>query len=87
MSGVRVEEAKPLTSMPFILTSFNTDKKNLRSKFARTAYSARTSPEEKLGAFQQYMLETYDSQNKMFETLNNAKTATLKAKFRQVFEP
>ena len=87
MSGVRVEEAKPLTSMPFILTSFNTDKKNLRSKFARTAYSARTSPEEKLGAFQQYMLETYDSQNKMFETLNNAKTLGItKSKLRRILE-
>ena len=87
MSGVRVEEAKPLTSMPFILTSFNTDKKNLRSKFARTAYSARTSPEEKLGAFQQYVLETYDSQNKMFETLNNAKTLGItKSKLRRILE-
>ncbi len=87
MSGVRVEEAKPLTSFPFILTSFNTDKKNLRSKFARTAYSARTSPEEKLGAFQQYVLETYDSQNKMFQTLQNAETLGIsKFKLKKLLE-
>jgi len=72
MSGVRVEEAKPLSSMPFILTSFNGDKNNMRSKFARKAYSARTSPEVKLGAYQQYLLESYDSQNKMFKTINDA---------------
>jgi hypothetical protein len=48
--------------MPFILTSFNGDKNNMRSKFARKAYSARTSPEVKLGAYQQYLLESYDSQ-------------------------
>jgi hypothetical protein len=55
MSGVRVEDAKPLSSMPFILTSFNGDKKNMRSKFARNAYSARTGAEQKLGAYVQYI--------------------------------
>ena len=87
MSGVRVEEAKPLTSFPFILTSFNNDKKNLRSKFSKKAYSARTSPEEKLGAFQQYILETYDSQNKMFQTLQNAETLGIsKFKLKKLLE-
>ena len=37
MSGVRVQEAKPLASMPFILTSYNKDKQaigiNLLEKF------------------------------------------------------
>ena len=87
MSGVRVEEAKPLSSFPFILTSFNNDKKNLRSKFSRKAYSARTSPEEKLGAFQQYILETYESQNNMFQTLQNAETLGIsKFKLKKLLE-
>ena len=73
MSGVRVEDAKPLSSMPFILTSFNGDKKNMRSKFARNAYSARTGAEQKLGAYVQYMLESYDSQNRLYTTIENAK--------------
>jgi hypothetical protein len=30
MSGIRVEEAKPKTSMPFIITAFNEDKKKYR---------------------------------------------------------
>ena len=87
MSGVRIEEAKPLSSMPFILTSFNNDKKNLRSKFARKAYSARTSPEEKIGAYSQYILETYDSQNKLYMTIENAKVLGLSSsKIKKILE-
>ena len=87
MSGVRVEDAKPLSSMPFILTSFNSDKKNMRSKFARKAYSARTSPEEKLGAYVQYTLENFDSQNKLYLTLKNAETLGVsKTKLRRILE-
>jgi len=73
MSGVRVEEAKPLTSMPFIITSYNRDKQNIRSKFSRDAYSARTSPENKLAAFKTYAVETFKSQQAMYNTLEDAK--------------
>jgi len=87
MSGVRVEDAKPLSSMPFILTSFNGDKKNMRSKFARKAYSARTSAEEKIGAYVQYTLENFDSQNKLYLTLKNAETLGVsKTKLRRILE-
>ena len=87
MSGVRVEDAKPLSSMPFILTSFNSDKKNMRSKFARKAYSARTSAEEKIGAYVQYTLENFDSQNKLYLTLKNAETLGVsKTKLRRILE-
>ena len=72
LSGVRVEEAKPLSSVPFILTSYGKDKSNIRSKFSRKAYSARTTPEEKLGAFSQYVKESYDSQNKMYQIIEDA---------------
>ena len=87
MSGVRVEDAKPLSSMPFILTSFNGDKKNMRSKFARTAYSARSNAEQKLGAYVQYMLESFDSQNKLYTTLKNAETLGVsKSKLKKILE-
>jgi len=87
MSGVRVEDAKPLSSMPFILTSFNGDKKNMRSKFARTAYSARSSAEKKLGAYVQYTLESFDSQNKLYITLKNAETLGVsKSKLKKILE-
>jgi hypothetical protein len=87
MSGVRVEDAKPLSSMPFILTSFNGDKKNMRSKFARTAYSARSGAEQKLGAYVQYTLESFDSQNKLYITLKNAETLGVsKSKLKKILE-
>ena len=44
---------------------FDSDKKDIRSKFARKGYSARTTPEEKLAAYQVYLSESYDSQNKL----------------------
>ena len=73
--------------MPFILTSFNGDKKNMRSKFARKAYSARTGVEQKLGAYVQYMLESYDSQNRLYTTLENAKTLGIsKNKLKKILE-
>ena len=87
LSGVRVEEAKPLASVPFILTSYNKDKSSLRSKFSRTAYSARTSPEEKLGSFSQYIKESYDSQNKMFQTIEDAQSLGIsKRELKKLFE-
>ena len=72
MSGIRVQEVKPLSSMPFILTSYNKDKQNVGSKFARTAYSAASTPEEKISAFKDYLLESFDSQQKMYTTLRDA---------------
>ena len=74
MSGVRIEEAKPLSSMPFIINSFNGDKKNINQKFSRTAYSAASSPEEKIAAYKDAIVESFDSQNKMFTTLRDAES-------------
>lgn len=87
MSGVRIEEAKPLSSMPFILTSFNRDKQNIRSKFSKEAYSARTSPENKLAAFKTYALENFQSQNEMYRTLRDAENLGIrKSKLRNLLE-
>jgi hypothetical protein len=71
MSGIRVQEVKPLSSMPFILTSYNRDKQNIGSKFSRNVYSANTSPEEKISAWKDYLLESFDSQQKMYRTLKD----------------
>ena len=87
LSGVRVEEAKPLASVPFILTSYNKDKSNMRSKFSRKAYSARTTSEEKLGAYAQYVVESYDSQNKMFQTIEDAQSLGIREReLKKLFE-
>lgn len=74
MSGIRVQEVKPLSSMPFILTSYTKDRTSIGSKFAREAYSANTTPEQKIGAWKSYVLESYDSQQKMYNTLRDAES-------------
>ena len=87
MSGVRIEEAKPLSSMPFIMTSYNRDKQNVRSKFSRTAYSARSTPENKLAAYKTYALETFKSQNALYQTIEDAKTLGIsRSKLQDILE-
>ena len=73
MSGVRVQEVKPLASMPFILSSFSKDKQNIGGKFAREVYSAKTTPEEALSSWKTYVMESYDSQTKLYNTIRDAK--------------
>ena len=77
MSGIRVEETKPLASMPFIMNSYNRDKQSISSSFAKQAYSARTSMEDKLGAYSKYVSQSFDSQNKMFQLLKDAEAMGL----------
>ena len=72
MSGLRVEEAKPLSSMPFLINSFQKDGQNINSKFSRSVYSAANTPEEKIAAYKQFLLESYTSQNRMFTTIKDA---------------
>lgn len=72
MSGIRVEEAKPLSSMPFIITSFNQDKRNIGSKFSSLAYNAGSSQEEKIDAYKNFILDSFNSQNKLYQTLKDA---------------
>jgi hypothetical protein len=87
MSGVRVEESKPLASIPFILTSFNKENQIIKNEFSRVAYSAAASPETKLSAFERYVLKSYDSQSKMFTTLRDAETLGLsKQKLKKSLE-
>ena len=72
MSGVRVEEAKPKTSMPFIITAFNEDKKNIGSKFSSLVYNAGSSQEEKIDAYKNFILDSFNSQNKLYQTIKDA---------------
>jgi hypothetical protein len=87
LSGVRVDEAKPLASMPFIVTSFNDDKKNIRSKFAKDVYNAASSPESKLAAYKTYLIESFQSQRNMYNTLNDARNLGIsKSKLSNLLE-
>ena len=72
MSGVRIQEVKPLASMPFIVTSFGKDKQNINSKFSRIAYSTNTTPEQKVGAFVENIQNSFISQKRLYQTIQDA---------------
>ena len=71
-SGVRIQEAKPLASMPFILTSYSKDRENIGVKFSSVAYSPAATQEQRIKAFRDFFVESYDSQTKMYQTLKDA---------------
>ena len=71
LSGIRVQEVKPLNSMPFIITSYNKDRNALNRKFASIAYSAGSSPEEIVASYKDHMKKTFDSQKKMYQVLTD----------------
>ncbi len=73
-TGVRIENAKPLASMPFIVTSYNKDKQNVDRKFAEIAYRPSATMEQRLDAYKNYLTEAYDSQNKMYQTLKDGQS-------------
>jgi hypothetical protein len=70
-TGIRMEDAKPLASMPFIVTSYNKDKQNVDRKFAEIAYRPSATMEQRLDAYTKYLTESYDSQNKMYQVLKD----------------
>ena len=73
-TGIRIEDAKPLASMPFIVTSYNKDKQNVDRKFAEIAYKPSTTIEQRLDAYRKYLSESYDSQNKMYQVLKDGQS-------------
>lgn len=72
LSGVRVQEVKPMASMPFIITSFGKDQRNINTKFSRLAYSPNTSAEQKLSAYKNAMLDSFYSQKQLYQTFLDA---------------
>ena len=80
LAGVRVEEAKPLNSMPFIITSYGKDKQNIRREFGRNAFRADNTPEQRLAAFKEYVLDSFDAQKVFHQTLKDMKTMGVSSK-------
>ena len=72
MSGVRVQEVKPLQSMPFVITSFGKDKQEIGRKFNSIAYSANTSAEQKVSAYKEWVVNSFKSQKSLMQTLKDA---------------
>lgn len=74
LAGVRVEEAKPLNSMPFIITSYGKDKSNIRAEFGRNVFRVDATPEQRLAAFKEYVLDSFESQKVFYQVLEDMKT-------------
>jgi len=74
LAGVRVEEAKPLNSMPFIITSYNKDKRNIFQEFNRNALSGNATGEQRLAAFKEYILDSFESQKIFGQVLEDMET-------------
>ena len=58
--------------MPFIITSFGRDKSNIGSKFASVAYSARSTPEQKINAYKVWVMDSFKSQKNLMNTIQAA---------------
>ena len=61
-------------SMPFIVTSYNKDKQNVDKKFAEIAYRPSATSEQRLDAYKNYLIESFDSQNKMYQVIKDGTT-------------
>ena len=73
-TGLRVETAKPLNSLPFIISSYNRDTENIRNKFSRNAYSPNIDVRARVGFMQEYLEDSYRSQSNLNRILNDMKT-------------
>jgi hypothetical protein len=73
LTGLRVEQAKPLVSMPFIITSFGKDQRDIGARFARDAYSATTTSEQKLAAYKNFLIDSYENQSLMHQVIKDAR--------------
>ena len=60
--------------MPFIITSYGKDKQNVRREFGRNAFRANASGEERLAAFKEYILDSFDAQKVFYQVLQDMKT-------------
>ena len=72
MSGLRVQTIKPKQSMPFVISSYRKDERNISQKFSSLAYSTNVSPERKVAAFQEWMKNSFISQRNLKNTVNDA---------------
>jgi len=71
MSGLRVEEAKPMDSLPFIVTSYAKDLSNIQNKFSSNIYSPNLDLNGRIGYMAEYLKDSYDSQSRMFRVIKD----------------
>jgi len=71
MSGLRVEEAKPMDSLPFIVTSYAKDLENIQRKFSSNIYSPNIDLNGRLGYMTEYLTDNYDTQSRMYRVIQD----------------
>ena len=60
--------------MPFIITSYGKDKQNLRAEFGRNIFRVDATPEQRLAAFKEYVLDSFDAQKVFYQVLEDMET-------------
>ena len=71
MSGLRVEEAKPMDSLPFIVTSYAKDLENIQRKFSSNIYSPNLDLNGRIGYMAEYLTDNYDTQSRMYQVIKD----------------
>ena len=71
MSGLRVEEAKPMDSLPFIVTSYAKDLENIQKKFSSNIYSPNLDLNGRIGYMTEYLTDNYDTQSRMYRVVQD----------------
>jgi hypothetical protein len=71
MSGLRVEEAKPMDSLPFIVTSYSKDLENVQRKFSSNIYNPNLDLNGRIGYMTEYLTDNYDTQSRMYRVIQD----------------
>jgi hypothetical protein len=71
MSGLRVEEAKPMDSLPFIITSYSKDLENIKNKFSSNIYNPNLDLNGRIGYMTEYLTDNYDTQSRMYRVIQD----------------
>ena len=71
MSGLRVENAKPMDSLPFIVTSYSKDLESIQKKFSSNIYSPNLDLNGRIGYMTEYLTDNYDAQSRLFQVVKD----------------
>ena len=71
MSGLRIEESKPMDSLPFIVTSYSKDLENIQKKFSANIYNPNLDLNGRIGYMTEYLTDNYDTQSRMYRVIQD----------------
>ena len=71
MSGLRIEQAKPMDSLPFIVTSYSKDLEAIQKKFSSNIYRPNIDLNNRIGYMTEYLKDNYDAQSRMHRVIKD----------------